>query len=101
MPSDFFMPSVSIGEIVLWHHAADKNVVPRPAIVTYVGADTISCSIIERDSNTLMCADGVRHVDDPTILVPEARESGSWSHVKASKQSAQQTTKGAQLTAAK
>lgn len=100
MPNDFTMPSVSIGDIVLWYHAADKNVIPRPAIVTYVGADTISCSIIERDSNTLLCADGVRHTDDPTILVPEARESGSWSHV-GKKQSAQQTQKGAALAAAK
>lgn len=75
----FVMPSVFVGDMVLWFHAADKSTMPRPAVVTHVGADTIACSVFERDSVSLMCMDGVRHMEDPTTQIPEARESGAWT----------------------
>jgi len=80
MPS-FVMPNIFVGDMVLWYHAADRTTAPRPAVVTHVGAETIACSVFEKDSVTMRCMDGVRHLDDPTTQIPEAREAGAWTLV--------------------
>jgi hypothetical protein len=74
-PASFRMPSIYLGEIVLWSHAKGGDT--YAGIVTRVGDKAISLFMMPPDSRRGEIRDGVRHVDDPE-LPKIISESGCW-----------------------
>lgn len=74
------MPTVSLGDVILWYPDGDINQEPQPAIVSNIGGDTINVNIISPTSYNFLIRDGVRHVSDPRRRGPEVRDSGAWDY---------------------
>lgn len=74
------MPAVHVGQLVLWHPDANAPADYCPALVTQTWHDSVSLSVIRRDSRFLEPLDGVRHLTDPSARRLELRDLGAWSH---------------------
>lgn len=76
----FVMPVPDLGQNVIWYESgvADSERA-WPAVVCYVGADTLALLIMSKDSYTMMPKDGVRHHKDPALARETARENGAWA----------------------
>ena len=71
---EFKMPSVSVGDIVLFWDRGVRLGAPMPAVVIKVNPS----SVLLRCLGTLKSRDGVRHADDPMLKVGEQDANGSW-----------------------
>jgi hypothetical protein len=73
----WYMPSIEVGEVVVWSHNAQTE--PNAAIVTRVGQKAISVVFFSADSRRPEVRDGVRHVSDPELAkIMNREESGVW-----------------------
>lgn len=78
------MPSVSLGQRVLWYEESDLNSSPKIGVVTAKGNGTLALTIMHPGAVSLQCADGVRHVSDPNKR-EETKFNGLWDFTEGDK----------------
>jgi len=73
--------------MVLWYNRGAVNHEPGIALVTHIGsAGVVDLTIFPRGENRILCANAVRHKDDPFLKqYPQIlQESGCWDYLPAS-----------------
>jgi len=83
-----------IGHTVLWHPEADRDVGPRPALVTgpeFAHPDgLLHMTVFREHATSLATQRNVRHIDDPVLEThPRMKIPGGWDFVKKRKPLAQ------------
>lgn len=76
----YVMPSVQVGDIVLWYPKGDPKMPGQPAMVTSVSRQTIACNIFSRAFRDLKIREGARHITDPQATRPELADEGAWDY---------------------
>lgn len=77
--SEFVMPAISIGSIVLWHPDGDRNMAPSCGRVVHVSNRSVELITDTRDG--VRYARDVHHIDDPRIRQNENIKSyGAWEY---------------------
>lgn len=74
--------------LVFWYNRGAVNQEPHIALVTYIGsAGIVDLTIFPRGENRLLCANAVRHKDDPFLKqYPRILdESGCWDYMPTSR----------------
>jgi hypothetical protein len=74
------MPSVGVGDIVLWYPDGDVSLPPCPAIVTARYPRSIAVSIASPNNYNFWLRDSVRHKDDPDTVDEEMVREGVWDY---------------------
>lgn len=74
--SDWKMPAVELGEVILWYPDGSPADHAMPAIVTRVGMSSVDLAIISGESCSLTHLQEVRHLRDPGRT--ESTAPGVW-----------------------
>ncbi len=75
----YSMPTCKKGRIVIFFADGDyRSRKGAIAVVTKVGYNAVSVSVIAEDRATFICQSGVRHCSDPEIAHPEIAKNGCW-----------------------
>lgn len=82
----FKMPFVEVGLTVHWFTDAANAADPMAAVVTNVGDNSISCSIVQDNFFNLATKSGVKHRSDPRAKTQVLdNDSGFWDHTPLTK----------------
>jgi hypothetical protein len=85
MSEKFKMPSVKVGDQVLWRPGLDPTLEPRIAFVTGVSEHSVELSVIEGGFHNFLTRSAVRHRDTPNLRVEEYEDVGLWEEGKHTK----------------
>ena len=78
--SDFMMPVVSVGDVVLWSHGGSPSEKKCPAFVTEAGDRTVQLTVYAGGYAACQVKDGVYHAGDPLRRKGHRGDAGAWEY---------------------